>query len=54
MKRLVGNTAYAVINFLEASVALLTLGYYTPTWTLDYLCWKGKKKAMKKKMENLK
>jgi len=39
------HAGYAVVNFAEASVSLITLGYYTPAWTLEYLCWNGKRKA---------
>lgn len=31
------NVTYAIINFTEATVTLLTLGYYCPSWTVKYL-----------------
>lgn len=54
MKSFIDHTVYAIINFLEACVVMLTLGYYNPDWTVSFLCWNGKRKAMKRKMENLK
>lgn len=42
--------SYAAINFAEATVGLLTLGLYYPSWTynLDPIVWKIFRKDRKK------
>lgn len=54
MKSFISHIIYAILAFIEGCVVLLTLGYYTPPLTINYLCWNGKRKAMKRKMENVK
>ena len=36
---------FAVVNFLEAAIALLCLGQWSPTWVMAYACWYAKWRA---------
>lgn len=42
---------YAIINWLEATVYLLTLTLYHPSWGMDYLVWKHLNNIKRKKSE---
>ena len=40
---------FSIINWLEASVYLLTLGIYCPDWTFKYAEWYSMKTLLKSK-----
>ena len=43
MKNFLYLIGYSIINWLEATVMLLTLGHVAPTWLFKYALWHFKK-----------